>query len=74
MLCFACLFYCRLTSFLSFILYMMGSPLDRGNSGGQLCSWTPMWWCLSVVFPKTVPKFSLAFTMLLCLHDLVSVE
>ena len=29
---------------------------------------------LSVVFPKTVPKFSLAFTMLLCLHDLVSVE
>lgn len=66
MWCFACLFYCWLTSFLSFILYMMGSPLDRGNGGGQLWSWPLVWWCLSVVFPKTVPKSGLAFTVPAC--------
>lgn len=59
-------FYCRLTGFLSFVLYMMGSPLDRGNGGGQLCSWTLVWWCLSVVFPKTVPKRSPRFSPRSC--------
>lgn len=48
MWCFACLFYCWLTSFLSFILYMMGSPLDWGNAGAS-CGAGPScggvcWW------------------------------
>lgn len=54
MLCCVCLLYCWLTSFLSFILYMMGSPLDRGNGGGQLWSWALVWWCLLVVFLKLI--------------------